>query len=275
MFERMDASGVDFWGVTDFKDTRQNFVQSYFIAARSRLTGSQAFADYWAAMPPIVSIDDSIEHHEKAFTAFFAAKGFSWEVAFPTEAGEFGNITIASPIHQMMDGCPTLKYRAFTFPLESLRHREAPYPARTMDHVRRKTDYDAGLMVDHLVRSTSPTVIAANLQTVTVASSGAGEAAASLGRVGLFLNVVDTAALGGFVQALSPLVRRCAATLHVRVASAEMEAEVRRVWPGAVAAVRVGETASNVAALFAWADEVDFRGFDLVLSLGEFAGGAG
>ncbi|MNH73602.1 Rhamnan synthesis protein F [compost metagenome] len=273
MFERMDASGVDFWGVTDFKDTRQNFVQSYFIAARSRLTGSQAFADYWAAMPPIVSIDDSIEHHEKAFTAFFAAKGFSWEVAFPTEAGEFGNITIASPIHQMMDGCPTLKYRAFTFPLESLRHREAPYPARTMDHVRRKTGYDAGLMVDHLVRSTSPTVIAANLQTVTVASSGAGEAAASLGRVGLFLNVADTAALGGFVQALSPLARRCAAALHVRVASAEMEAEVRRVWPGAVAAVRVGETASNVAALFAWADEVDFRGFDLVLSLGEFAGG--
>lgn len=273
MFERMDASGVDFWGVTDFKDTKQNFVQSYFIAARSRLTRSQAFADYWAAMPPIVSIDDSIEHHEKAFTAFFAAKGFSWEVAFPTEAGEFGNVTIASPIHQMADGCPTLKYRAFTFPLESLRHREAPYPARTLDHVRRATDYDVGLIVDHLVRSTSPTVIAANLQTVTVAPSDAGEAAAPLGRVGLFLNVVDAAALRGFVQVLSALVRRDGVTLHAVVSSAEMEAEVRRVWPGYVAAVRVGEALSNVAALFAWADEVDFRSFDLVLSLGDFAGG--
>lgn len=131
MFGWMDASAVDFWGVTNFKDAKQKFVQSYFIAARSRLTGSQAFADYWAAMPTIQSIDYSIELHEKAFTAFFAAKGFSWEVAFPTEAGELGNVTIASPIQQMADGCPTLKYRAFTFSLESLRHREAPYPAQT------------------------------------------------------------------------------------------------------------------------------------------------
>lgn len=90
-------------------------------------------------MPTIQSIDDSIELHEKAFTAFFAAKGFSWEVAFPTEAGELGNVTIASPIQQMADGCPTLKYRAFTFSLESLRHREAPLPARTLVERHRGT----------------------------------------------------------------------------------------------------------------------------------------
>jgi len=273
MFERMDASGVDFWGVTDFKDTRQNFVQSYFIAARSRLTGSQAFADYWAAMPPIVSIDDSIEHHEKAFTAYFAARGFSWEVAFPTEVGEFGNVTIASPIQQAADGCPTLKYRAFTFPLESLRHREAPYPARTLDYVRQHTDYDAGLIVDHLVRSTSPTVIAANLQTITVAAPQAVGKALSLGRVGLFVNLVDAASLEGLAQALSTVIARSGVTIHVRAPSEALAAEVGQVWPGEATVVRVGAPVSTLEGLFAWADEVDFRQFDLVLSLGDFSGG--
>lgn len=273
MFDRMDASGVDFWGVTNFKDAKQNFVQSYFIAARSRLTGSQAFADYWAAMPTIMSIDDSIEHHEKAFTAFFAARGFSWDVAFPTEGGEFGNVTIASPIQQMADGCPTLKYRAFTFSLESLRHREAPYPARTLEHIRKHTDYDARLIVDHLVRSMSPAAFAANMQTVTVAAPQATSEIAPLGAVGLFLNVVDMAALEGLAPVLSALTPRGTVTLFVRVPSAEMAEEVRRAVGGNAAVVRVGAPASTAAALFSWSDEVDFRRFDLVLSLGDFTGG--
>lgn len=272
-FERMRASDVDFWGLTDFRDTRQNFVQSYFIAARSRLLRSEAFAQYWTDMPPIVSIDDSIEHHEKAFTTYFSEKGFSWDVAFPAQEGEFGNVTIASPIAQISDGCPTLKYRAFTFPLESLRHREAPYPARTLDYIRQHTDYDAAMIVDHLVQTMPPSRFAANLQTLSVAGTVPDrDVAAPLGAIGVFLNIPNLEALERIRTVLDPLTLRGCVAIFLHTSSSAVEQAAARILAHDDVTVRKGSAASNVTALFGWADEVDFARFDLVLSIGDFSG---
>lgn len=271
-FQRMEASGADFWGLTDFRDTKQNFVQSYFIAMRRRLLKSEAFARYWTDMPPIVSINDSIEHHEKAFTKYFSGKGFSWEVAFPVQEGEFGNVTIASPIEQLSDGCPTLKYRAFTFPLESLRHREAPYPARTLDYIHRHTAYDARLIVDHLAQTMPPSRLAANLQTLSVAGAAWRPSTAPLGKVGVFLNVSDLRMLGKIRCCLEPLVLRSPIAFFVRTSSIAVK-EAAAGLLGQDTTVHVGDPVSNVSALFGWKDEVDFSRFDLILSIGDFSGG--
>lgn len=270
-FERMRASGVDFWGLTDFRDSKQNFVQSYFIAIGSRLLKSQDFAQYWKNMPPIVSINDSIEHHEKAFTEYFSRKGFIWEVAFPVQEGEFGNVTIASPIEQMSDGCPTVKYRAFTFPLESLRHREAPYPARTLDYIHRHTDYDSSLIVDHLVQTIPPSLFASNLQTISVAGSARCHNTVPLSRIGIFLNVSDLSVLEKMRSCLDQLILRSPVTIFVQTSSVGVKEAAAGLFSTDIT-VRIGDPISNVAALFRWSDEVDFSRFDLVLSIGDFTG---
>ncbi len=66
LFETMEGSSADFWGITDYRDANYNFLQSYFIAIRSSILKSDAFFEYWDKMPPINSIDDSITHHERA-----------------------------------------------------------------------------------------------------------------------------------------------------------------------------------------------------------------
>lgn len=120
----------------------------------------------------------------------------------------------------------------------------------------------------------SPAAVAANMQTETVAALQATSEIAPLGAVSLFLNVVDMAALEGLAPVLSALAApRGKVTLFVRISSAEMEAEVRRAVGGNAAVVRVGAPTSTAAALFSWSEEVDFRRFDLVLSLGDFTGG--
>lgn len=271
MFDRMSSLDIDFWGISDYKDPKFHFVQSYFLSISNRLLKSDQFERYWRDMPPIRSIDDSIEHHEKAFTRVFQSLGYKWSVAYPTLEGQSGNVTIAAPAHQLTQGCPILKYRAFTFPAENLINRHGELPSKTLDFVARETDYDISLIQRHISRVSSPLKTAANLGTVTVASTGVNVEAPRMGPVSVYLNVTSTATIAEYVPYLTRLKNAGRVRLYLTATADVIDDPLRSLF-GVRGFKRrnVEDKISNWQALFSWVDQGNIAPGDLVLVLGEF-----
>ncbi len=122
LFARMNASELDFWGVTDHGPTPSQFlagktypahIQSHWIAVRRRLFLSEPWRAYWDGLPPIRSYQDSVSRHEARFTEHFERNGFRYEVAYPHK--DFGNLhpALISAYDLIEAGCPVLKRRVF------------------------------------------------------------------------------------------------------------------------------------------------------------------
>lgn len=123
LFARMDASEVDFWGMTDHdavtpnpitgKGSMRAHLQSHWIAVRKRMLTSDDWRAYWQDMPVITSYSDSILRHESRFTGHFAELGYRWEAAFPKERYGVDHPAFVCAEQLLLDGCPVLKRRPF------------------------------------------------------------------------------------------------------------------------------------------------------------------
>lgn len=124
LFERMDATEADFWGMTDHNEVTPNpitlegtmprHIQSHWIAVRKPVFESEAWAEYWRDMPPIRSYSDSILNHESRFTGHFERLGFVSAVAFPHQNYPDTLHPAFERAQQLLeDGCPVLKRRPF------------------------------------------------------------------------------------------------------------------------------------------------------------------
>lgn len=276
MFQRMEQGGFDFWGVTDYRDDNHHFAQSYFLAIRSTILNSSEFYEYWDDMPRITSVEDSILHHEKGFTYRFSKLGFKWDVAYPTKEGERGNVTIASPIDQMRDGCPIVKYRAFCFPVDNLQQREAPQPGRTLTYIAENTDYDADLIIAHVARVITPLKMSTNLGLTRIICGSPARsirsASSSRGTLGVFLNIPDEATLELLQSRLGHIRSSFDAKIFVTAGSAFIVDAISSLFDESEVNSQILEKPiSNTLSLLQWSHALVDSEFDLILSLGGFA----
>jgi len=123
IFDRMDASPLHFWGMTDHVRVEPNpftntdylayHLQSYWLVVRKEMFQSTEWTDYWRDLPAMDSYIDAVTKHEAVFTERFTEFGFVGEVAFPTLTDRIENHAVLYAGQLVEEGCPTLKRRAF------------------------------------------------------------------------------------------------------------------------------------------------------------------
>lgn len=123
LFERMDASSVDFWGMTDHiavtphpilgVGTMPQHLQSYWLAIRNRMFMAPEFREYWSGLKNANSYHDVIVKFETEFTQHFADRGFTWEAAYSHERYGTLNASMEAPLALLDDGCPMFKRRIY------------------------------------------------------------------------------------------------------------------------------------------------------------------
>lgn len=168
LFERMDAQGIDFWGITDHGETTPHpftgegtmpaHIQSHWIAVRSRVLRSSAWAAYWDEMPPVTSYRTSIMHHEARFTQYFTDAGFIAAVAYPHADYPATLNPSADSAHLLLrDGCPIFKRRVlFQDPLYLDKHAII---GRWLIEAATEQGYPAELIWSNIVKTTRPKVL--------------------------------------------------------------------------------------------------------------------
>ncbi|MBW9111869.1 rhamnan synthesis F family protein [Microbacterium ureisolvens] len=123
VFERMGEAAVAFWGMTDHAELEPNpftgtgvlpyHLQSFWIAVRPQLFLSQAWRDYWRALPEMATVQDAVLLHEASFTRHFAEQGFQHAVAFPSSEYPSEHPALFNADLLIEAGCPLLKRRPF------------------------------------------------------------------------------------------------------------------------------------------------------------------
>lgn len=181
LFERMEATAADFWGLTDHRSVKPNpfrnapdpyelpeHIQSTWIAIRQRMLTSPEFADYWRTMPEITSYDDSVLLHEARFTQHFESLGFTSAVAFPQDRYPSGNASLDHADLLLDDGCPMVKRRTFFMDPVHMEH-EAVIGRRMLEKLE-ASGYPMRLVWQNLSRTTLARTIQANLSLLEVMS---------------------------------------------------------------------------------------------------------
>lgn len=170
LFDRMDGSSADFWGMTDHPREVPNpftsngvlpyHLQSYWIAVRQRMLRSDAWASYWRDLPAMPSYFDAVLSHEALFTEHFTGRGFTADVAFPSADYPTGHPALFNPDLLMRDGCPTLKRRPlFHWPPFLVRHAVI---GRWLIAQAERYGYPVELILRNLARTVEPRVLNTN-----------------------------------------------------------------------------------------------------------------
>ena len=84
MFEKMEKSDCDFWGITEFPSVDSSFagvkinrhVQSYFIDFKKKILNSEDFVEYWQTLKTVTNYEEAIAFHELRTTSFYESKGY-------------------------------------------------------------------------------------------------------------------------------------------------------------------------------------------------------
>ncbi len=123
VLDRMAASRVHFWGMTDHAREEPNpftgkgvlhyHLQSFWIAVRRAMFMSDVWREYWRDLPAMPSYFDAVLKHEAVFTHHFATRGFSHDVAFPSSDYPTDHPALFNADLLLADGCPLVKRRPF------------------------------------------------------------------------------------------------------------------------------------------------------------------
>ena len=171
VFERMDRSEADFWGMTDHPREEPNpftgsgalpyHLQSYWIAVRGRMLRSESWMQYWRDLPQMPEYRDAVLTHEVVFTERFQAHGFVSDVAFPAANYPTNHPALFNPDLLLQDGCPTLKRRPF-FHWPPFLDRHAVVGRWMLEEVG-GYGYPVELILKNLARTVEPRVLNANV----------------------------------------------------------------------------------------------------------------
>lgn len=169
-FARADAAAVDFWGLTEHAAIPEAWysegkpvpahIQSHWIAVRGALLRSPEYRRYWDEMPMIESYDDSIRHHEAAFTSHFAERGFEHAVLWPESDYDTDHPVFDSITRMLDDGLPIVKRRLF-FHDPLYLEANAIIGRDVMDRVE-EAGYPVDLIWENVVRSAPPRTLVTN-----------------------------------------------------------------------------------------------------------------
>jgi lipopolysaccharide biosynthesis protein len=170
LFDRMDRSSSDFWGMTDHPREEPNpfirsgvlpyHLQSYWIAIRRPMFSSRAWTEYWRDLPPMPEYLDAVLTHEVVFTEHFRARGFTSDVAFPAAEYPTSHPALFNPDLLLRDGCPTLKRRPL-FHWPPFLDRHAVVGRWTIEQAD-EYGYPVELIWRNLARTVEPRVLNSN-----------------------------------------------------------------------------------------------------------------
>lgn len=176
MFGKMDSTECDFWGITAHAESGSPFdaglrmpfhIQSHFIAVRGQMLNSDAFWNYWEAMPPINSYQDSILQHESRFTGHFSDLGYVPSVYMnPTEFSSQHPIFVEVDL-TIQKRCPIIKRRVF-FHDPLYLEAEAIDLHRAIDLIRTYTDYPLDLIWKNIVYAAEPRTLYTNVEMLEI-----------------------------------------------------------------------------------------------------------
>lgn len=170
MFARMDATDVDFWGLTTHNGASFDpfsaqsalgylpvHLQSHFIAVRRTVATSPEFRDYWERMGAIRSYGDAVSKHEVIFTKRFSELGFRWTAYVDTAetVGRQYYPLFNEPVRLLREArSPVFKRKSlFAGPAAYVDETTHDVARELYDHLRDDTDYDHGMLLRHLLRT--------------------------------------------------------------------------------------------------------------------------
>ena len=158
---------LDFWGMTQHPAyekedlvTRNNpygfapeHLQTYFVAFRKTLLGSEVFERFWRKLLPVDKYEEAVGKFETIMTKLFSDAGFKWDSFVHTNdvATDDPNFTLYCPATMLRDhSFPFLKCRVFKQDTLTLNAGEQPRDA--FDYIRDHTDYDVDMIWQSLLR---------------------------------------------------------------------------------------------------------------------------
>ena len=169
MFREMDGRDVDFWGITNSYDKilsgknisererlEHRQIQTHFIAVRNALLKGREFKRYWKKLPEIKTLSEAVGYFEGHFTETFRSAGYSWAVY--TDCRENDDFVdkplLMDPVRMIRDHkCPVFQKYTFTADYhEYLLTSAGSQPRELMTYLKNETDYDTGMIWEHIIR---------------------------------------------------------------------------------------------------------------------------
>ena len=81
VFDEMDKSKCDFWGMTKSYHIRQH-LQSFFVCYRKPVIESATFRKFWSSLNPLSSKDEIVRQHEIGISQALLKSGFEMDHYF-------------------------------------------------------------------------------------------------------------------------------------------------------------------------------------------------
>lgn len=165
VFGRMDATDVDFWGISAHKLVDPNpfanttgvlprHLQTHWLAVRKSVFTSLEWSTFWRRIPPLVTYDDVVLNYEARFTQYFERAGFTWLAAWSDEDYPTDHAIFESAPLMLADRCPILKRRQF-FHSPMFLERNAIIGRRVLQEMER-SDYPTDLIWQNVARTAEP-----------------------------------------------------------------------------------------------------------------------
>lgn len=187
MFEKMNSTDVDFWGLTNFHGVGfdpfgtveygylPKHIQSFFMVFRKSLVESSEFQNFWSKFPVVNGYEQAIGLFEASFTKRFEDYGFKWAVY--ADSGDLEGYTLDPlrdfPKYMIEEKrCPFMKKRTFYHEYgEAMERSGGEAASEAFKYIRDKLDYNIDLIWENLLRTQNMADIKKRLQLNYVISS--------------------------------------------------------------------------------------------------------
>ncbi len=148
-------SEVDFWGLTNNRETKKSrqtsgfreHIQSYFITFKKPVIQSEVFTNFWMTVKNLTDVQEVIRDYETQVTTTFLDKGYKYAVIFDTVHEDASHLLHADfsyyhPTAILNHRVPFIKVKA----IDNNQHI-TPY---LLNDIRQKSHYPSDLIISHM-----------------------------------------------------------------------------------------------------------------------------
>lgn len=171
MFEKMDNSDCDFWGITEFPPVDSYFagvkinrhVQSYFIDFKKKILNSKDFVEYWKTLKTATNYQEAVAFHELRTTPYYENRGYKstcyvspekYTAKLEHDIKKYDYPYFYYTIQQIKeDRMPFIKRKIFAVKKNCLMWNVEGDATNLLDYIKNNTDYDAELVIENLKRT--------------------------------------------------------------------------------------------------------------------------
>lgn len=187
MFEKMNSTDVDFWGLTNFHGVGfdpfgtveygylPRHIQSFFMVFRKSIVESSKFQNFWSEFPVVNGYEQAIGLFEASFTKRFEDYGFKWAVYADSSDLEGYTLDPLRDFPKYMieeKRCPFMKKRTFYHEYgEAMERSGGEAASEAFKFICDELDYDIDLIWENLLRTQNMADIKKRLQLNYVISS--------------------------------------------------------------------------------------------------------